>query len=317
MLILEKIIKVKVNHRNRKHLESRLCKSLKNGDVIDIEQKDLPENTRIKVECSCDHCNKSFLRARVDINNRNNIFCSLNCRSDFKMQNEEKMDRLLLKCSFCNKSFERLESQNKNAHSLCSRECYAKHRSLIYRSDKIYNYQDDKTSCATCGAIFKTSAYYNSTRNNQFCSKECYWTHRQEHYSDCYYASNLNESRRETTPEKIVRKILENLNIEFEQEKGVLRKYYCDFYIPESHLIIEVFGDYWHVNPKIYDTKGNDFSKKPLNSYQSKFLDEKYDEIKILELESAGFNVLVLWENDIKNDQRFIVDEIYRHTTTT
>lgn len=54
-----------------------------------------------------------------------------------------------------------------------------------------------------------------------------------------------------TKPHIEMIKILNNLNITFEEEK--ICHYWCfDFYLPMIDLYIEVDGDYFHSNPKIY-----------------------------------------------------------------
>lgn len=57
--------------------------------------------------------------------------------------------------------------------------------------------------------------------------------------------------------------------------------YTVDHYLPHYNLIIEDYGDYWHNFPK-----GNDADKKRINS-----------------IENLGYKVLILWENDIKNNK--------------
>jgi hypothetical protein len=68
--------------------------------------------------------------------------------------------------------------------------------------------------------------------------------------------------------------------------------YIPDFYLPESNTIIEVYGDYWHMNPKIYNEEHNvcglSFSYiHDRDRKRKQFFEKKY-------------NFKILWENDIK-----------------
>lgn len=92
----------------------------------------------------------------------------------------------------------------------------------------------------------------------------------------------------DTIPEKIVENILLELNISF-MKKITIGYYNCDFVIDE--LIIEVQGDYWHANPKIYEN---------YDRIQDKNV--KRDKRKYKYLTSNGYNIIYLWEYDLKNN---------------
>lgn len=99
---------------------------------------------------------------------------------------------------------------------------------------------------------------------------------------------------RQTIPQKIVNSILEKNNINYLNEK-TFKYYSVDNYLIEHNLIIEVMGDYFHVNPLIY-TDSND-----INNMQKKDIDRdksKHTYIK----KYQGVEILYLWESDIKNN---------------
>lgn len=66
--------------------------------------------------------------------------------------------------------------------------------------------------------------------------------------------------------------------------------------------IIEFNGDYWHANPEIY--KEDDF-------INGKTAEEtwKKDDLRYEFLKSAGYNVLVVWENEWKKDKDSIINK--------
>lgn len=65
--------------------------------------------------------------------------------------------------------------------------------------------------------------------------------------------------------------LLRSFGLEYKQQHRVGYKYY-DFYLPKYNIIIEVMGDYWHGNKKIFpklskmqlENKKNDIYKKKL-----------------------------------------------------
>jgi very-short-patch-repair endonuclease len=74
-------------------------------------------------------------------------------------------------------------------------------------------------------------------------------------------------------------------------------KFFVDFYLPQQDIIIEVFGDYWHGNSKIY---GDEEGLIPFNEKQIK--QRKKDKSRIAYLKTCHNQVIVLWEYDIKNN---------------
>lgn len=84
----------------------------------------------------------------------------------------------------------------------------------------------------------------------------------------------------------------------------------CDVFIPSLNLIIEYFGDYWHCNPKKYDS--NYFNKK-----KGKFAWElwDYDNKKLELIKNYGYNLEVVWENDLKHNNKLINIIIQKYVT--
>lgn len=71
--------------------------------------------------------------------------------------------------------------------------------------------------------------------------------------------------------------------------------FYCDYQHPSNKKIIEIFGDYWHMNP-------DKFGPSELNQKKKQTAAEiwRIDEIRIAEFEKYGYETLVIWESDIK-----------------
>jgi G:T-mismatch repair DNA endonuclease (very short patch repair protein) len=75
----------------------------------------------------------------------------------------------------------------------------------------------------------------------------------------------------------------------------------CDIFIPKLNLIIEYFGDYWHCNPIKY-------SEDYINSNKKMTAKEiwDYDNKKIDLIKDYGYNLEVIWESNLKNDNKLI-----------
>ncbi|MFD1777971.1 hypothetical protein ACFSFW_04765 [Fredinandcohnia salidurans] len=104
-------------------------------------------------------------------------------------------------------------------------------------------------------------------------------------------ANELNLSRDTSTYiEREVESILSNLKIPYESQVNI-RGFVADFQL-RNNKIIEVHGDYWHCNPKVY--------KEPKNETQRRKI--KQDRMKRACFNELGYTVLYIWELDINNN---------------
>jgi G:T-mismatch repair DNA endonuclease (very short patch repair protein) len=84
----------------------------------------------------------------------------------------------------------------------------------------------------------------------------------------------------------------------------------CDVYIPSLNLIIEYFGDYWHCNPLKYQS---DYYNVKKGKYAWELWE--YDTKKLELIKSYGYNLEVIWEKDLKNNNKLIENIISRYDT--
>jgi G:T-mismatch repair DNA endonuclease (very short patch repair protein)/predicted RNA-binding Zn-ribbon protein involved in translation (DUF1610 family) len=85
----------------------------------------------------------------------------------------------------------------------------------------------------------------------------------------------------------------------------------CDVYVPELNLIIEYNGDYWHCNPIKYCS---DYYHQVKKKTAKEMWD--YDEKKVDLIKKYGYNLEVVWETELKNDNKKINHIIQKYVKT-
>ena len=97
----------------------------------------------------------------------------------------------------------------------------------------------------------------------------------------------------------------EELNREFILYNTELKKHYKPDYIDFTNKkIIEYNGDYWHCNPKTYESN---YYHKLKKEYAKDIW--KYDNIKINYFKKLGYDVLIIWEKDFKQNSDNIIKQ--------
>ena len=109
--------------------------------------------------------------------------------------------------------------------------------------------------------------------------------------------------------EKEIILFLKSMGVESIQSFRVDTKI-CDIYIPSLNLIIEYFGDYWHCNPKKYNE--NYYNKKKSQTAKEIW---DYDRRKLELIANYGYNLEVVWESDLKNNNKLIQTIIGKYDT--
>ncbi len=93
--------------------------------------------------------------------------------------------------------------------------------------------------------------------------------------------------------------ILDEFEIPYERSFWLNKKQF-DFKIKDCNILIEVQGDFWHANPIKY--KADDILNHPNNPISAKELWKK-DNKKLKMANSHGYDVIYLWESDIKENK--------------
>jgi G:T-mismatch repair DNA endonuclease (very short patch repair protein) len=112
-------------------------------------------------------------------------------------------------------------------------------------------------------------------------------------------ASNKNHKKyKMNNLEKDVQKILKELRIEMKYSVIFCHKQF-DFGIRDKKILLEVQGDYWHGNPKIY-TELNHIQKTNIEN----------DKYKIEIAKKYGCKLFHIWESDFRNHDYSVLLEI-------
>jgi G:T-mismatch repair DNA endonuclease (very short patch repair protein) len=105
------------------------------------------------------------------------------------------------------------------------------------------------------------------------------------------YATELAKS----APRSKKEKLLENFLPSYLINQRVSR-YKPDYVNVETKHIIEVYGDYWHCNPKYFDA--NFYHTQLKKTAAEKWQEDKQ---RNMHLESLGYSVTVVWESDLED----------------
>ncbi len=107
-----------------------------------------------------------------------------------------------------------------------------------------------------------------------------------------------------TKIELMIKKELENKGIYFKFQQPMYNLFVCDFVLPQYKIVLECDGDYWHVNPKIYDRNSPNLSKSQIDKL-------KRDDFKNKYLIKKGWEVIRFFESDIKEDTPKCINKLF------
>ncbi len=188
------------------------------------------------------------------------------CSSLDIKKDEDGFFYLFWTCRLCNQNIKRF---SKNSSILCRNH---------------YNHLKCDGVCKECRPKIQSGP------NNPFYGKK----HTKE--SLIKMTKTLTENPRKfsssSKPEMIIFNILKELKYDVKKTYRI-NHYICDIFIIELNLIIEYNGDYWHCNPKRFDSNY-------LHPHKKKLAKEIWgdDNIRIDNLKNYGYNLEVIWESD-------------------
>jgi very-short-patch-repair endonuclease len=108
-----------------------------------------------------------------------------------------------------------------------------------------------------------------------------------------------------TAPEKKFDKMMKKMGVNCEAQK-ILNDVIYDFYLPDHNILVEIDGDYFHGNPKVY-------SEGDLNHMQVK--NKKNDLYKNNLAKGLGYGLERIWEKDINEKYRSVWERFEKYKT--
>ena len=242
----------------------------------------------------CDNCHTLTYKTPYQYKIHKNHFCSKECEGEYKhSQNSE-----VRQCEFCGKPFTVRKSLPQR---FCCVECQAAwQRTIVGKLNPRFTSVEHK--CDYCGKVHYVRPYKLTEFEHLFCSTECrqkwyaeVWSQRPEWREESAkravdILSSGKMSRTDSSAQRAMNSILEDLGIEYITEYPMGR-YSVDNYLPRYNMFIEVMGDYWHVNPTVYD--------EPVYEMQTDRIrrdSAKHDYI----VNSTGIEPLYVWESDLE-----------------
>lgn len=268
-----------------------------------------------KIECKCGSCGETLYKTESQIKKSASglVFCNNKCVAKYNAINQTQ--NIYKECAMCGKEFKIIKSRFETGIT-CSNKCQGEWQSKHRTGKNSSNFRGGgiDMTCLNCKKIFTTESP-SKADTRKFCGIDCkreYWsvnTIRTEEFAKLKYDGILKfreQLQTETLPEKMVREWLESNNIEFKQEQGFFRKYISDFYLKEHRAVIEVYGDFWHMNPEIYG-----YSENLISPYQNQIERKSLDETKEKDFFKYNFKYFVIWEKDIYEDLESQMQEIF------
>lgn len=243
--------------------------------------------------------------------------CSYSCMGQSKYQKSHESRQ----CVICGGSFEMYKNREKTT---CSPECLLE----LNRSDVVNN----KRMVSLKASLIKKYGVDHTTKIPGFSDKvkqtkkerygdenyvniekqkitklslygNAYYTNQPKIKATCmqrYGVPNVFHLKQNKTNGKQIskfqRKVYEQILIEHSDAK--LEEYLpdvqksVDIYVPSQKKVIECFGDFWHCNPKLY---GPSYYHKYVHMNASEIWER--DKKRVSDLQNAGYNVEVIWEN--------------------
>lgn len=242
---------------------------------------------------NCENCGKEIYQTKTQYNRAKHHFCSNDCQN--KWRHIQKYEYRI--CPVCKNKFETLKSSSK---IYCSTTCQNEWQKMnIGINNK--KFEGKICNCDWCKKEITIGKNKLERYKYHFCSVKC----KQNWYSNIYSQSEewKQESRiravkilenkkidTSTKPQKIVNNLLDELEINYTNEKNV-NYYSLDNYLDNHNLAIEVMGDFWHSNPIIYTkypTREIQIKRVPKDKAKHTYIKNHY-----------GYEILYIWENDI------------------
>jgi len=220
---------------------------------------------------------------------KNKLYCSRKCFNT-KRPNMVKHDKTIKECVRCKTKFETTRETAK----YCSEPCYQETRLST----------NVQCTCSNCNKEFLVRRSRFKKGEVKYCSMKCRNT--SEEWIASNIIKNYNQLHKIGLNKLELRgsELLKELNVNFIEQKLIGEKYVVDVFVPDSNLIIQWDGDYWHGHPKnLKEGVGNKLQRTNMKK-----------DIRVNKaLTSMGYNLLRFWQDDVDNNTQYVIDTIKKN----
>jgi very-short-patch-repair endonuclease len=238
-----------------------------------------------------------------------------NGTTDFEWEIKTTTNRVKRYCEECGELYDIVLSQHKKGSKCCSEECFKKWNKKNVRTG-VDNplFTQKQVECHTCGELHYKKPSKISENGYNFCNRECFniWLKSRSQTDEWKLSRSIIATNAlcngsiptiDTTPHKIVRENLDALKINSDSEVNF--KYYAiDLFLTDYNIPVEVMGDYWHANHKMYSELN--YKHQVDRIYRDK---AKHNYL----LNNHNMEILYLWENDIMNNLDACIELVKRY----
>lgn len=211
-------------------------------------------------------------------------YCSLGCYR--KSLRPNRQTGKLVLCETCGRqTYKRKRHLEKSTHYFCSFGCATK----FQRQNKL------KFVCKICNKEFYWSKSRITQTNPTYCSVKCRNRDREFVMSNSLKGNLAQYNKRGLNNfERAGSELLNSMNINHKIQVPMFNKFIVDVLIPETKLIIQWDGVYWHSKPK----------RKNLDKSQDAYL------------KKCGYNILRITDQEFKN-KNLVYENIKRAMAKT
>jgi very-short-patch-repair endonuclease len=216
-------------------------------------------------------------------------YCSADCyRSSPRPQRRTGETR---SCEVCGGEFYVEASRPAHQGRFCSTACHDVHQGRA----------KTEHTCKTCGAMFRWSPSRTEGGNYTitYCSLPCRDAD-PDRRAQLLAMNEALQMRRATRAEVAGYALLDALGVDYQRQATFNGKFTPDALVPGARLIVQFDGDYWH------DRAGTSTEPRILRRVA---LDRSQDAYA----RACGWQVVRLWESDLRGDPDGCADAITRH----
>jgi very-short-patch-repair endonuclease len=268
---------------------------------VDCQHESYKKNKVERVECVCLNCGTIFNMKKSDIDYGRGKYCNRICKDEHQKKiylgesnpvwgRKSSENEKIIRSNFVKELWKSQEYRDSIKNGI---ELFAKNNGFWPGTDESSKQKRENTMINKYGIRHNWNGVYGH--------RKCDLTTLNIYGKDSVRLMIDNPSPYSNTkPEKKFKKILKELNIDFQPQFELYydetRYKIYDFLLIGKKILVEIDGDYWHGNPEKFE-----------------ILDEQQKYVKINDkfknelAEKNGYEIYRFWESDLKKNKNEII----------